>query len=218
MPPRRSRILVDRSLQWSLCRHMTAAGALVLIAVSAGLFGPLLHELGTKAGSTPPSEGAEQAIVMVYLHQRFWFVAAACLVLILLGGLRMSHRIAGPLVRFKRNLRLLGAGKLPPPLRTRPRDYLKEEVACLNAAVAGIATRLEAVRSAHANLRRAVVALTEGPGRAVLAPDAIAAAHASNLELERALAAFEALGELDAKLHAQREASPAVAGAEGGAG
>ena len=56
------------------------------------------------------------------------------LLVVVIGTVRFSHRVAGPMVRYKRNLALLADGKLPPPLRTRRSDFLKEEVVVLNRA------------------------------------------------------------------------------------
>lgn len=145
----RWRVIVDWRLQGSLCLHGLLYGSLVLVAVSAGLFVPLLWDLTDRTDATQ-----DQAVVMLYMHERFWRLAGLCLFLIVLGAVRFSHRIAGPLVRFKRNLRLMADGKLPEPLRTRPGDYMKAEVNCLNDAVAGLTTRVEAIQQAHAALER----------------------------------------------------------------
>ena len=143
----RRRFIVDWKLQGSLCAHGVLNGVLVLVTVSCGIFAPLLWNL--RDGSEL-HRFEEQAIVMLYMHERFWLLAALCLCIVVLGAIRFSHRIAGPLVRYKRNLRLVAAGKLPPPLRTRRGDYLQEEVACLNDAVAGVASRLPALHEAAA--------------------------------------------------------------------
>lgn len=148
---RRRKVLVDGPFQWSLAAHGVALGLLVLVSVCCGLFAPLLWDL--QAGAPNQEVDADLAIVMVYMHERFWVVAGACLLLATLGAIQLSHRIAGPLVRYKRYLRLLGDGKLPPPLRTRRHDYLKEEVACLNAAVAGLRRRHAEVQAAAAVLQ-----------------------------------------------------------------
>lgn len=149
----RWRYVVDWNLQGSLVLYGIAYGTLVLLAISAGVFVPLLRALD------PSSEGpipAELSIVMLYLHEHLWWLLGACMVLVVLGAVLFSHRIAGPMVRFKRNLRLLGDGKLPAELRTRRNDFLKEEVVCLNEAVAGIAERVDAIRHAQLLVRRRV--------------------------------------------------------------
>lgn len=151
----RRRYIVDWKLQGSLCMHGLVHGGLVLAAIVAGIFVPLLWDLGADV----PAYETEQAIVMLYMHERLWLLALGCGVIVVLSAVKLSHRIAGPLVRYKRNLRLLADGKLPTPLRTRSGDYLKEEVACLNAAVAGIATRVEAIRQAQSVLRGEMAAV-----------------------------------------------------------
>ncbi|MCK5941820.1 MAG: hypothetical protein KAI24_07640, partial [Planctomycetes bacterium] len=152
---RRWRYIVDWRLQGSLLTSGLLYGAIVLTAVGLGIFAPLLWDLG---GSNQDGF-EEQSIVMLYLHDRFWGIAAGCLVLVAVGTISFSHRVAGPLVRFKRNLRLLADGKMPPPLRSRSADFLKEEVTALNRAVSGVSARVEAIRRAQLDVRRRVAAL-----------------------------------------------------------
>lgn len=181
----RRRFIVDWQLQGSLCWHGLLYGCLVLVTVTAGIFLPLLWNLGD-ALDRPGFE--EQAIVMLYMHDRFWLLAVVCCLIVTLGAMRFSHRIAGPLVRFKRNLRLLAEGKLPPPLRTRRSDYLKQEVACLNAAVAGVESRVQAVQQAQAAVQRELNRVLEQ-----LSPQQarqLAALTAAAAELEQATGAF----------------------------
>lgn len=193
-PFRRHRLVVDRKLQWSLCAQGMVHGVLLLALVAVGLFAPLLLDLGTQAPND--SLKADLAAVMLYMHHRFWWIAAAGFVLIAAGALRFSHRIAGPMVRFKRNLRLMAEGRLPPELRTRDGDFLKEEVACLNAAARGIELRVEAIRTAHAELRRELQRAAD----AVRYEGAVAdldAALAAEARLAESLAAIRPTGDLD---------------------
>ena len=185
----RWRYIVDWKLQGSLILHGIAYGGLVLLAVSVGMFSPLVWDLGA-AGMDASYE--EQAIVMLYLHERFWLLAAMCLLIVVLGAVRFSHRVAGPLVRYKRNLKLLAAGKLPPPLRTRRADFLKDEVGCLNQAVAGIGERVAAIRRAQADLRRKLAAchnVLHGPS------EEFAAVLAATEDLDRAVRMFQQVDE-----------------------
>ena len=155
----RSRYIVDWGLQGNLLAHGLLYGGLSLLALTAGIFAPLLWNLG---GGGLVTEFEEQAVVMLYMHERFWLPALVCMTIVVISSIRLSHRIAGPLVRFKRNLRLLADGKLPEPLRTRANDHLKEEVVCLNGAVAGIAARVAAIRNAELHLRRCLAESTAG--------------------------------------------------------
>lgn len=194
LPFRRRRVVVDRTFQQSLCLHGLALVSFVLAVVTLGIFLPLVWQLG--AARSGQDVSADSAIVMLYMHERFWGIALVSFVFVVARILQVSHRIAGPLVRYKRNLRLLAAGSLPPPLRTRRRDYLKEEVACLNDAVAGVRSRLEGIRAAHARLQRELAAAVERQGateRSRLEPLV-----AAQRELASALQTFTEAGELDA--------------------
>jgi hypothetical protein len=206
----RRRYLVDWKLQGSLCAHSLLYGGLVLVAIFGGIFTPLLWDLG---GAERPTHIEEQAIVMLWLHERVWLLVLMCAVIVLLSAIKFSHRIAGPLVRYKRNLRWIADGKLPPPLRTRPGDYLKEEVACLNAAVAGIAARVETIRRAQAAVATEVATLTsraDSESRAEMA-----ALMAATAQLATSLAAFTSIDphdELPVAVQAPANAVLALAG------
>lgn len=205
----RRRYIVDWKLQGSLCLHGLLYGMLVLVAISGGIFLPLLWNLGESSNAVGIEE---QAIVMIYLHERFWVLAAACAAIVVLGAIKFSHRIAGPLVRYKRNLRWLADGKVPPPLRTRDGDYLKEEVACLNAAVAGVAARVEAIRKAHRELRRQLLAMAGGGVGPAAAP--YAALLAADEELVRKLEGFREVDPGD-ELVAVPATEPVLASGDG---
>jgi hypothetical protein len=193
----RLRIIVDRKLQWSLCAQGILHGVLLLVLIAAGLFAPLVFNLGNQAPNDPLK--ADLAAVMLYMHQRFWWIAGAGFVLIAVGALRFSHRIAGPMVRVKRNLRLMADGQLPSELRTRDGDFLKEEVACLNAAARGIEVRIEAMRAAHAELRRELQRVADVVRYEGVAAD-LSATFAAEARLADALAAVRATGDLDGYL------------------
>lgn len=177
--------IVDWKLQGSLILHGLVYGSLVLLAVCVGIFSPLLWDLGIV---NMDGGYEEQAIVMLYLHDRLWLLVAFCLILVVLGAVRFSHRVAGPLVRYKRNLRLLAQGKMPPPLRTRRADFLKEEVECLNLAVAGVGERVGAVRRAQVELRRK---LTDCISKFDDCPDELQVVVSACAELERAVRTFQ---------------------------
>ena len=203
----RRRLVVDWKLQGSLCAHVLLYGGLMIIVVGAGIFLPLLQGLDQLPRGPGPDD---QAVVMVYMHERFWSIALLCFALVVFCAVKLSHRIAGPLVRVKRNLTLLANGKLTPPLRTRDGDYLKDEVDCLNQAVAGVAGRLATIRSAQlAVSRELTAALAALPGHltADLEPVVVA-----SRELERSLDGFTASDPCDHVLPGttQRPASPAL--------
>jgi hypothetical protein len=198
----RRRFLVDRGLQGRLCVSGLLHGGVVLLAIVLCILAPLVLELS----AAQPHRFEEQAIVMLYLHERMPWVVAICAAILVAMALSQSHRIAGPLVRFKRNLRLVAEGQLPPPLRTRRGDLMKEEVACLNAAVDGVARRIDDVQDAHDGVRAALedlLAASVDPHdrRLVALSDALRS-------LDRALAAFQPVDPGDSR-PVVRPAAPA---------
>lgn len=156
--PLRRRYFVDRTLQGRLIAQALLYGGLVIVLFCGGVFVPVLWELGGHDSAV----SFEAATVMLYMHESFWPIALLCAVAVTIGSVRFSHRIAGPLVRYKRNLRMLAEGKLTPPLRTRNGDLLQDEVAALNGAVQGVAQRVDAVRSAQLALRRELTIVLDG--------------------------------------------------------
>lgn len=202
----RRRFLVDRGLQGRLCVSGLLHGGVVLLAIALGILAPIVIELS----AAQPHRFEEQAIVMLYLHERMPWVVGVCAAILVAMALSQSHRIAGPLVRFKRNLRLVADGKMPPPLRTRRGDLMQEEVACLNAAVDGVARRIDAVQDAHDAVR---VALDDLLAASVDPEDRrLVALSAALRGLDGALAAFQPVDPGDQRPAASRTArAPAEA-------
>lgn len=154
---KRRRYLVDTGLQGRMLFSGLLHGGFVLAALLGGVFAPVVIDLA----ASPTRRFEEEAIIMLYLHERMPLIVLLCALVVGLTSIRQSHRIAGPMVRFKRHLRQLAAGELPPMLRTRRNDMLKDEVACLNDAVAGVAARIEGLRAAQAGVRAALGGLGE---------------------------------------------------------
>lgn len=152
----RRRLVADWRLQGRLWLHAALYGAGMLLAVSVGLFGPLLW-----GHSAEPGGDAERALVLLWLHEHYWPLLAACAAILAIGGAHLAQRIAGPLVGYRRNLRRLADGQFGPPVRSRLGDYLTEELVGLNAAVDGVAARVDAIRKAQLALRREVAALLD---------------------------------------------------------
>lgn len=157
---KRRRLLVDRRLQGSIVSHALTAMAFALLVGIAGAIVPLIWQLSD--GGSADHEGP--GIIMCYLHERFWPIALISALIVAGSALHFSHRIAGPLVRVRRYLRRLGDGEIPPALQTRRRDFLKNEVECLNFATDGIARRIAAVHRAQHAVELAFAELRTTPG------------------------------------------------------
>lgn len=103
------------------------------------LFGPLLWPLTQETAS--PQE-LQSASYFLELHRLLWPALLVLFLGLTFVYLRISHRVAGPLFRFKRVLRDVGAGTLTMRVRLRKGDYLQDEAAVLDATIQMLRERL----------------------------------------------------------------------------
>jgi methyl-accepting chemotaxis protein len=78
--------------------------------------------------------------------------------LCLFHSVLVSHRVAGPLFRFKRILADVARGDLSMNIRVRRHDYLRDEAASMDEMVRAMRERVRAIEEAH---RRANATLPE---------------------------------------------------------
>ena len=124
---RRRKYIVNRDLQISLLRNSFLYVLLFVAVMGVVFFVPLLAEL-------TETESASERTLQVgnqirYLYTYFWPAVILAMILIFLHSVRASHKVAGPLYRFKLVLEALKEGeivsnkypqrRLPPP-RGRP--------------------------------------------------------------------------------------------------
>lgn len=155
---RRSRLLVDR-LQYRLLFTHWIYFLLLLLVFAGTLFLPLVLRL--RDPSTSLLERERVAEQFLSLHAYLWPAVLVLLLLLTFHSIFMSHRIAGPLVRFRHRFRQLGEGDLVSSIKLRQGDYLTDEANVMNEAVDSLSKRLEQVRrssqeaeAAAAELRR----------------------------------------------------------------
>jgi methyl-accepting chemotaxis protein len=103
-------------------------------------FGPLVIDL--LDSTTPPSERAAVAEQFLALHERVWPSLLVVLLLFGFHSLLVSHRFAGPLLRFRRTFEAVAAGDLTPRVQLRRHDYLKPEAEVLDRMVSDLRQRV----------------------------------------------------------------------------
>ena len=106
---------------------------LVVFAFSSALFGPLV------ASHQNPG-----------LYERVWFAIPVIIVLCLLHSVVVSHRIAGPLHRFRQIFQGLARGDLSQTVTIRRHDYLRTEAAMIVDMMRSMAARIRAIEDGHA--------------------------------------------------------------------
>ena len=155
----RRKVIVDPEFQRALTVRAVAFLLFMLVGMSVGLFLPLVNEIGKANADT--GEPDDPAVVMLYMHEHFWPLALSFLILAILGVVVISHRIAAPLVRVKRDMHAVGEGVFPRPLKTRDKDYLQTEVEVLNEMVASLAQRVDDMKRVSGELQQAIAVLQE---------------------------------------------------------
>lgn len=161
---KRRKFLVDPDLQVGLSAEMVGWVLAYFAICSAASQAPAILTLF----SADPSSAAHLAAAdeirafarIVVLPMGVTFVAMA------VHGVFLTHRIAGPVVRFKRVLREVAARRLPAPITLRGKDHFKDVADEMNAAVAVLredTARRKKMSDASVTALRRLVELIENP-------------------------------------------------------
>ena len=148
-PFRRTQFLIDRFQTRILLLHLTYFLALILIFLSS-VFLPLIFRLGRTG--LPFDERHAVAEQFLSLHAHLW--PAVLILLLLLGAhsVFISHRIAGPLVRFRKVLAAVTAGDLSVRLTLRRKDYLVKEAMQVEEMITSLRERIEEAKERCSDL------------------------------------------------------------------
>lgn len=179
--PRRQRLIVEgfqtRFLVMQLV-WIAAWGAMF----AAGVFGPILRPVLLDRNAPLDPAGASALLV---LHNHLWLplLFASCGLIFVL--MRETHRVAGPLYRFRQVFKRIGSGDLSVRVRIRENDYLTDEAAELDHMIRQLSDRAARVDSACDSLSDAV---TSAAASGEITPDCHARLEAAlaqvRLELE----------------------------------
>lgn len=141
----------------------------VIAAVAGALFVPLMLELNHLPLSS--AEAQRVADQFELLHSRFWPVVIVVSALLIVHGVFFSHRIAGPLYRFRLIFQSVAEGDLTVRTSIRKSDYLHVEAQCLGEMVNALREKIGRIEAHHAEmtpqLERLKVAAARGALREV---------------------------------------------------
>lgn len=156
---RRRRFLIDGRLQFRLMAASIGYVAFYILVMAVATFIPLICKLRhLDPNSYQASVWANQ---FMYLHWHIWPVALAVLAVVSVHSIWLSHRVAGPLYRFRRIFRDLAAGKLPGRQNLRRRDYLQAEMAMINEVLDAVRERALQLRQSRETMAAAVARVAE---------------------------------------------------------
>jgi methyl-accepting chemotaxis protein len=165
---RRRRFIVDSSLQFKLLLYSVGYILFYTAAIGTGLFVPLMIQL-SGADQTSP-ETLAIATSVLYLHYHFWPVALLSIMVVALHSILISHRVAGPLYRFRLIFRDLQEGIIPKAAHLRRKDLLQAEMQSVNEMIESLGARMSEIQKAGELLSQSIAeykrraALPDDPG------------------------------------------------------
>jgi methyl-accepting chemotaxis protein len=157
MKYRRKRYLVDKRLQFRLLVYNGFYFLIITAAIWAGLFLPLALDLSNPNLSI--SEQGEVAGKILYLHSRLGPVLLIVFLILSIHSVLVSHRIAGPLYRFKATFNQVAQGDLSKVVAIRKGDLLVNEQAKIEETIGTISSRLKNIKKEHAAMEQALQSL-----------------------------------------------------------
>jgi len=154
------------AVQLRLLRLSVSYVLVVIAVVSGALFLPLMFQLDHLSLST--AEGQRVADQFELLHSRFWPAVLVVSVLLIVHGVFFSHRIAGPLYRFRKIFQSVASGDLTVRTSIRKRDYLHAEAECLGEMVGALREKIARIEGYHAEIAPQLDRLKQAAGRGAL--------------------------------------------------
>ncbi len=150
-PYRRRRILIDR-FQYRLLVINLLYFCTILLIFATALFLPLILELH----SDSILQQAEAASQFLSLHARVWPALFLVFVLLAFHSLFVSHRIVGPLYRFRTTFQAVAAGDLSVRAILRKHDYLGSELESVNQMIASLQAKVHDIEAPSQEVRTLV--------------------------------------------------------------
>ena len=196
MKYRRKRYIVDRKLQFRLLIYNGIYFLIITAAIWGGLFLPLVLDLSNPALSI--SEQGEAASKILYLHSRLGPVLLFVFLILGTHSVLVSHKIAGPLYRFKATFNQVAHGDLSRVDAIRKGDLLVSEQAKIEEMIGALGTRLKNVKKEHAAMEQALQKLIKSQGDVpdAASREAIAQLEECQLRLKKELEYFR-LSDMD---------------------
>jgi methyl-accepting chemotaxis protein len=152
-PPKRRTLFIERAFQLRFVAKMT-----LVIVLGTVLTGGILYLLADREFGRAFYSAHYQArsswelllpAVLVASFVAMCLVAAVAVVLTLYD----SHRIGGPLYRFKANLKAIGSGDLTLRTRLRERDELQSLTEAMNEMTQSLGDKIRQLKSVDEALR-----------------------------------------------------------------
>jgi methyl-accepting chemotaxis protein len=170
--PWKRRVIVNR-FQYRLLAGSFLYLASIVLVFFVVLFAPVVAILAD--GSVPQAQREIAAHQFLVLHERVWFALPALVALCIFHSVVVSHRIAGPLHRFKQVFARLADGDLSVHVAIRRNDYLRQEAEIMAEMVRSLRERVRAIQDGHRQASMTLPQLMDALGRGASEDSAVLA-------------------------------------------
>lgn len=129
----------------------------VFLIFTGTIFVPLMIQLDDPFLSW--SERDKVANQFLSLHTHVWPTIAIVFVLLAIHSVLFSHRVAGPLYRFRTIFKAITEGDLTVEATTRKHDYLKHESHSINQMIVTLHTKIKGIEEQSRGMNSTVTKL-----------------------------------------------------------
>ncbi len=154
MKHRRRRYIIDKKLQLRLVIYNGIYFLIVIAVIGVGLFLPLALDLYNPSLSLV--QAGEVADKILYLNAKLGPVLLIILLALCVHSVLVSHRIAGPLYRFRATFKQVAEGDLSKVVRIRRGDFLLNEQAKIEEMIEALRSKLTNIRNAQADIEQVI--------------------------------------------------------------
>lgn len=153
-PKPRRIVLINPRFQLRLAAAFLAVQVVLTGLFAAGIFLVLDSELSASLSSAHARAQSLERMLLPIVAVLSGFSLALSTVLVTAFVVLLSHRLAGPMHRFRSVLDQLAARQLHPSARIRPEDQLEEVAQSLQGMVTTVSADLEALAAAAEEAKR----------------------------------------------------------------
>ena len=168
-PKPRRIVLINPRFQLRMAAAFLAVQVLLTGLFAGGLYLFMDSELTASLSSAHARAASLERMLLPIVAVLSGFSLALSTVLVTAFVVLLSHRLAGPLFRFRSALEQLAARELHPLARIRPEDQLEEVSQSLQGAVATVSADIEALSAAAAEAKRCADAAADPATRSAVA-------------------------------------------------
>jgi methyl-accepting chemotaxis protein len=140
MDNRRTTIVINKKFQYQYSLLIAAVAVILVNAfIIVRILFPGEHALALTSGTT-----LSLAAVELILLASLWY-----------ASLKASHRIAGPVYVFAREIGKLGEGDLTASIKLRSKDMFQPEAIAMNASIAALRSKICSLKALSEQLNQA---------------------------------------------------------------